>query len=222
MRVPALVVISGLVAILPMALASADGTVPLGGGAGIVVAGSFCTLTTIGKDSAGEVVGITAASCGGPGAQVVAEGAEYLGSIGTVATVDSSLDYAVIKFDSAQVAPVANFDGFPINGVGPDPVFGQTVCMLGGATGLGCGFAKFVGLTPAIDAADMPSWQPGDTGAPVTVDTQLVGMTRHGFTGLIGPPPRLSTHTSFVLFSAILDAINRSGGLGAGFTPIQA
>ena len=33
------------------------------------------------------------------------------------------------------VAPVAAFDGFVINGIGPDPVLGQGVCANGGATG---------------------------------------------------------------------------------------
>lgn len=45
-------------------------------------------------------------------------------------------------------------------------------------------------------------------------------MTRHGFTGLIGPPPRLSKHFSFVLFSAVLNDVNSCGGPGAGFVPV--
>ncbi|WP_439116881.1 hypothetical protein [Mycolicibacter arupensis] len=43
----------------------------LGGGAVIVVDGTnYCTLTTIGHDRAGDIVGFTAAQCGGPGAPV--------------------------------------------------------------------------------------------------------------------------------------------------------
>jgi hypothetical protein len=52
-----------------VALASpiaADAKVPLGGGAGITVNGTLCTLATIGHDNSGELVGFTAASCGGP------------------------------------------------------------------------------------------------------------------------------------------------------------
>jgi hypothetical protein len=49
--------------------AGADSLVPLGGGAGIIVSGSYCTLGTIGHDKAGELVGFTAGSCGGTGAQ---------------------------------------------------------------------------------------------------------------------------------------------------------
>lgn len=51
--------------------ASADGQT-LAGGAGITVNGNACTLTTIGHDKRGDLVGFTAASCGGPGASVAA------------------------------------------------------------------------------------------------------------------------------------------------------
>ncbi|WP_293052349.1 serine protease [Mycobacterium sp.] len=200
--------------------AAAEDKLPFGGGAGIIVDGSYCTLTTIGHDRAGELVGFTAASCGGSGAQVVAEGAEDHGSLGTVATVDDDLDYAVITFDSSKVVPVADFDGFVINGIGPDPGYLQPVCTRGGATGFGCGFIKFGGVKPAIVATDMPAWQPGDDGAPLTVDDQLVGMTREGFTIVAGVVPKVITHVTLTLFSAILDDVNSNGGPGAGFTPI--
>ena len=36
----------------------------------------MCTLTTIGTDAAGELIGFTSAHCGGPGAQVAAEAAQ--------------------------------------------------------------------------------------------------------------------------------------------------
>ena len=55
--------------------AHADAPVPLGGGSGIVVDGdTFCTLTTIGHDNRGKLVGFTSAHCGGPGHEVAAEG----------------------------------------------------------------------------------------------------------------------------------------------------
>jgi hypothetical protein len=47
----------------------------LGGGAGIVVDGTYCTLASIGHQKSGQLVGFTAGHCGGPGAPVVAEGA---------------------------------------------------------------------------------------------------------------------------------------------------
>lgn len=198
--------------------ASANAAVSLGGGAGIVVNGdTFCTLTAIGHDNTGELVGFTAASCGGPGAQVVAEGAEDHGSLGTVATADDDLDYAVITFEPTKVSPVADLDGFAIDGIGPDPGYLQPVCTRGGATGFGCGSIKFGGVKPAIVTTDMPAWQPGDDGAPLTVDDQLVGMTRKGFTIVAGIVPRVITHVTFTLFSAILADANAKGGPGAGF-----
>jgi hypothetical protein len=50
------------------------------------------------------------------GARVVAEGAGRI--VGSVVATDDGLDYAVIKFDPAKVASVADFDGFAINGIG--------------------------------------------------------------------------------------------------------
>ncbi len=47
-----------------------------------MVDGHYCTLTTIGHDKTGELVGFNAAHCGGPGAQVVAEGTDT--TVGTV------------------------------------------------------------------------------------------------------------------------------------------
>lgn len=203
-------------------LAAADSPALLGGGAGIIVNGTYCTLTTIGHDNTGELVGLTASTCGGPGSSVDIEGGP--GGVGTVVTVDDNLDYAVIKFAPAKVTPTASFAGFAINGIGQDPnAFGQPVCTQGGATGFGCGAFKFGGPRPGIVAANVPAWQPGDDGAPVTVDGQLVGMTRKGSTtAILGPIPEMSTHISFTLFSAILNDVNAKGGPGAGFTPIPA
>ena len=63
----------GLAVLVPIGVpaAGADDKVPLGGGAGIVIDGeSFCTLTAIGTDRTGSLIGFTSAHCGGPGAQV--------------------------------------------------------------------------------------------------------------------------------------------------------
>lgn len=76
---------------------AADDKLLIGGGAGIAVNGDLCTLTTIGHDSAGNLVGFTSAHCGGPGASVAAEDAG--GAVGSVVAADDGLDYAVIKFD---------------------------------------------------------------------------------------------------------------------------
>lgn len=103
----------------PARAAAADVRIPMGGGAGIVINGdTMCTLTTIGGDAAGELIGFTSAHCGGPGAQVAAEGAENAGVLGTMVAGNDNLDYAVIKFDPAKVTPTANYNGFAINGLG--------------------------------------------------------------------------------------------------------
>jgi hypothetical protein len=221
------VVLSALIASAGLrTTARADAKIALGGGAGISVDGSYCTLTTIGHDNTGELVGFTAAHCGGPGAQVVAEGAEDRGTAGTVATTNDYLDYAVITFDPTKVTPIANFAGFAINGIGPDPAPDQPVCKQGGATGNDCGYIRpFLDSRPDRPAARIAaSWQPGDDGTPVTSDGLLVAMIHNGFilpaTGpfIIGHPEQSENRVIYI--SAILDDANGGGGPGAGFTPI--
>jgi hypothetical protein len=200
----------------------ADGQVALGGGAGISVNGTDCTLTTIGHDGAGDLVGFTSAHCGGTGSQIVADGAENHGTVGTVTSTDGALAYAVIKFDPAKVAPTANFAGFPIKGIGPDPSFQQPVCTQGSATGQGCGVIASATIKAGIVGARVPAWQPGDFGAPLTVDDQLVGQTQNGSNVVQPALLRVIMHTNFTLFSAIMNDVNAKGGPGAGFTPIPA
>ena len=55
--------------------ADADPGPPVvGGGSGIIIDNQFeCTVTTVGYDGAGRLVGMTAGHCGDPGAQVYAE-----------------------------------------------------------------------------------------------------------------------------------------------------
>ena len=160
------------------------------------------------------MVGFTAANCGGPGAQVLAEGAEQRGPVGTVASANDALDYAIIKFNPTKIAALPNFDDSAINGIGPDPGLSQSVCTHGGATGYGCGSIKVPGLQPDTLAAQVPSWQPGDNGAPATVNSQLVGMTRQGYIIVDVVVPRLITHIRFTLFSAILHDASANGGPG--------
>ena len=91
----------------------------LGGGAPIVVDGnSYCTLTTIGRDRAGDVVGFTG-PCGEPGAAVALAGTDT--TVVTVVAVDSDLHYAVIKFYLADLLPVSGYAGTVINGISIDP-----------------------------------------------------------------------------------------------------
>jgi hypothetical protein len=101
-------VVGVLASLLSGLLAStASAAVPLGGGASIVVGEGYCTLTTVGHDNTGELVGFTAAHCGGLGARVRAKPSD-----GSVVAANGDLDYAVIKFDPAKAAPIANIAGF--------------------------------------------------------------------------------------------------------------
>ena len=219
---PVLVALIGL----PAGIAAADDRVPLGGGAGIVVNGdTMCTLTTIGADAAGELIGFTSAHCGGPGAQVAAEAAEGRGVLGTMVAGNDNLDYAVIKFDPAKVAPVANYNGFAINGVGPDPAFGQIACKQGRTTGNSCGVTWGMGQTPGTIVMQVCG-RPGDSGAPVTVDNLLVGMIHGAFSDNLPSCiiKYIPLHTPAVVmsFNAILADVNAKNRSGTGFVPVPA
>jgi hypothetical protein len=209
-------------------VAAADGAVPLGGGASITVNGTPCTLTTIGHDSAGNLIGFTSAHCGAPAASVAAEGAG--GAVGSVVAADEGLDYAVIKFDPAKVTPIHDFDGFAINSVGPElpQVELQTACQQSRATGHAC--AQIYASSQTLYECGNPD----DEGAPLTVNDLLVGVIRGGFTPDGSPCPQIhgfvALHRYFpprdrppiVSIDAILVNVNAKGGPGAGFSPIPA
>jgi hypothetical protein len=208
----------------PSHAAAADVRIPLGGGAGIVINGdTMCTLTTIGGDSSGALIGFTSAHCGAPGAKVAAEGAENAGILGTMVAGNDSLDYAVIKFDPAKVTPVASYNGFPINGLGPDPAFGQIACKQGRTTGNSCGVTWGPGQDPGTIVMQVCG-QPGDSGAPVTVDGLLVGMIHGAFSDNLPTcvVKYIPLHTPAVVmsFNAALADVNAKHRPGAGFTPL--
>jgi hypothetical protein len=218
--VTALLAVSGM----PARIAAADARLPMGGGAGIVVNGdTMCTLTTIGSDTAGELIGFTSAHCGGPGAQVAAEGAENRGMLGVMVSGNDKLDYAVIKFDPAKVAPVANYNGFVISGIGPDPTFGQIACKQGRTTGNSCGVTWGTGETPGTLVMQVCG-RPGDSGGPVTVDNLLVGMIHGAFSDSLPTCviKYIPLHTPAVVmdFNSILADINSRNRPGAGFVPV--
>ena len=212
-------------ALLPTpATAVAADPVPMGGGAGIVIDGdTFCTLTAIGNDRTGALIGFTSAHCGGPGAQVSAEGAEDRGVIGTMVAGNDGLDYAVIRFDPAKVTPVSNWNGFIIDGLGPDPVFGQVACKLCRTTGYSCGVTWGPGQDPGT-IVNQVCGRPGDSGAPVTVNNKLVGMIHGAFTD--GLPTcvikYIPLHTPAITmsFNAILADLAAKDRPGAGFVPV--
>jgi hypothetical protein len=206
--------------------AAANDKVPLGGGAGIVLNDdTFCTLTAIGTDNKGDLVGFTSAHCGGLGAQVAAEAAKDRGILGTMVAGNDNLDYSVIRFDPAKVAPVANYDGFVINGLGPDPAFGQIACKQGRTTGNSCGVTWGPGQDPGTIVMQVCG-RPGDSGGPVTVNNLLVGLIHGAFSENL---PKcivkyIPLHTPAVVVSinAVLADVNSKNRPGAGFVPVPA
>lgn len=212
------------VAMLTSAPAHADQPVVLGGGSGIVVNGdAFCTLTTIGHDNAGRLIGFTSAHCGGPGAVVSAEGADSAGLVGKMVAGNDLLDYAVIEFDPAKVTPTSNVNGFQIDGLGPDPAFGQIACKLGRTTGYSCGVTWGPGQDPGT-IVNQVCGQPGDSGAPVTVDNKLVGMIHGAYseelpTCVVKFVP-LHTPAVTMSFNTQLADITAKNRPGTGFVPI--
>jgi hypothetical protein len=218
--------VSGGAALVAPGLAHADAPVVLGGGSGIAINGdTFCTLTTIGHDNRGSLIGFTSAHCGGPGAQVSAEATPSAGVVGTMVAGNEGLDYAVIAFDPKKVTPVGSVDGFEIDGLGPDPVFGQTACKLGRTTGQSCGVTWGPGDQPGT-ILNQVCGQPGDSGAPVTVDNKLVGMIHGAFsdglpTCVVKYIP-LHTPAVTISMSSVLDDIEAKHRPGSGFIPIGA
>lgn len=208
---------------LPAHSAAADDRVLLGGGAPIVVNGTtMCTLTTIGTDNTGDLIGFTSAHCGGPGAQVTAEAAQSQGALGTMVAGNDNLDYAVIKFDPAKVTPVANYNGFVINGIGPDPKLGEIACKQGRTTGNSCGVTWGPGQNPGTVLMQVCGG-PGDSGAPVTVNNLLVGMIHGAFSDKLPCVTQyIPLHTPAVgmSFNAVLADINAKNRPGAGFVPV--
>ena len=221
----ALAVVTALAVSLPAPATAAD-KVPLGGGAGIVIdTDTYCTLTAIGTDKTGALIGFTSAHCGGPGALISAEGARERGVLGTMVAGNDGLDYAVIRFDPAKVQPVSNWNGFAIDGIGPDPAFGQVACKLGRTTGYSCGVTWGPGQNPGT-IVNQVCGRPGDSGAPVTVDNRLVGMIHGAFTD--GLPTcvikYIPLHTPAITMSmnAILADLSAKDRPGAGFVPTPA
>ena len=217
--------VSALLGPYPAASRAADRVI-LGGGSGIVIDGdTFCTLTTIGNDTRGNLIGFTSAHCGGPGAQVASERAQSSGVVGTMVAGNEGLDYAVIQFDPAKVQPVNSIDGFEIDGLGPDPAFGENACKLGRTTGFSCGVTWGPGDKPGT-IINQVCGQPGDSGAPVTVNNQLVGMIHGAFSEDLPTcvVKFIPLHTPAVTMSmtAVLGDVDAKNRPGSGFVPVGA
>ncbi|MBA4023264.1 MAG: peptidase [Gordonia sp.] len=181
-----LAVVSGLIAVICMSglaagSANAAPRVTLGGGAGIIINNSsVCTLTAIGHDSAGRLVGLTAAHCAETGDAIRAEKAAGAGVIGQVTSSNKYWDYAVIRFDPAKVEPQRNYRGLTLGGFGPQPAFGQNACKAGRTTGTNCGVVWGTDPESPTFTLNQSCSNHGDSGAPVVVDNKLVGLLNGG------------------------------------------
>ncbi|MFQ6327914.1 serine protease [Nocardia sp. CWNU-33] len=195
--------------------AHAAGPSMLGGGSGLVVGDQgICTLTTIGHDAAGRLVGLTAAHCGEAGTEVAAEANRDAGTVGTFAYTYTAMDYAVIEFDPGKVVPVNRVGNTTITGLGGPAQFPDIACKQGYTTGQTCGLAY-----GDVFGSNTWTWTqicvlPGDSGGPVTVGTTLVGMV-NGYLTVPCLGPQLGGN-----MAAIIDDVNARGGVGAGFHPI--
>ncbi|WP_067649454.1 S1 family peptidase [Nocardia harenae] len=197
------------------AAAAQDAPVPVGGGSGIVVGNTAqCTVTTIGYDAAGRLVGLTAGHCGDAGATVVAERDHDLGVVGRFVHSDPNLDYAVIQFDPAKVTPVNRVGNATITGIGAPAQFPAVVCKKGRTSGETCGVAWGDVLNTAQETWTQLCVLEGDSGAPVMVGSTLVGMVNAYLAiGCLGP----EVGTTMAAIVADLDA---RGAVGAGFHPL--
>ncbi|WP_082393027.1 hypothetical protein [Nocardia arizonensis] len=220
-------VVAGLGAALAGVAQAAPAKVVLGGSSGIVFDNnSACSLTAIGYDGAGRLVGLTAGHCAPTGARLGAEQGLEAGVVGVVAYSDNGegLDFAVLLFDPEKVTPVRNVGATTINGIGAPPGPGTTVCSNGRTSGPGCGVV-WGNLDDSVTVNQACS-KPGDSGGPVTVGDQLVGMNQGRLTGLAGigfdlpcasAANPIHSPAFFAPIDVILAAVNARGGVGAGF-----
>lgn len=205
---------AAVVTTLGVGTAVAAPNVVLGGGSGITLGGTLdCTLTTIGNDSAGRLVGLTAGHCGGPGAGVRAESNRDAGDVGRIVTSNSVRDYAVIEFDRSKVVPVNRVGNVTITGIGTPAQFPNVACKEGRTSGNTCGVVWGDVFQSQETWTQMCVVQ-GDSGAPVVVGTTLVAMV-NAYLAAPCVGPEVGTN-----INAIIGDINANGGVGAGFRPI--
>ncbi|NLG55137.1 MAG: serine protease [Rhodococcus sp.] len=194
--------------------AAAAPVAALGGGSGIVVDNQLvCTITTIGHDNAGRLVGLTAAHCGNQGSTVVPEYLRDAGVVGHFAVVNHALDYAVIHFDRAKVHPINHVGNVTITHIGPPAGFPQVGCKEGRTTGHTCGVV-WGDVLQTQETWTQACVIEGDSGAPMVVGTTLVAMVNAYFMfPCVGP--ELGTNIDLIMHD-----INIRNGVGAGFRPI--
>lgn len=175
----------------------------------------WCTLTAVGHDRAGRLVGLIAGHCahGNRSNRVFDGNNRAAGPIGHFAhyvfdpnNVATTLDYGVIVFDPAKVAPTSSFGGFAINGVAPAPADGSFECKKGATTGVTCGLQV---SHDALNVTNTAFALGGDSGGPLTLGDQLVGMV-HGPAGGV-PVLNPTAFRSVAVQLADLDAKNVPG-----------
>ena len=205
---------AGILGFVAAGSATAAPAAVLGGGSGIVVNDELvCSLTTIGHDNAGRLVGLTAGHCGEAGSYVVPEASQDSGIVGEFVISNPSLDYAVIQFDPAKVVPVNRVGGVTITHIGAPAAFPQVACKEGRTTGNTCGIV-YGDLMQTGETWTQACVIEGDSGAPMVVGTTLVAMVNAYLAApCIGP--EIGTN-----LNSIVADMNASGGPGAGFRPI--
>ncbi|WP_225728786.1 MULTISPECIES: S1 family peptidase [unclassified Nocardia] len=210
-------IVFGLLAILVLGSAVADaqpGPPVIGGGSGIVIDDkALCTVTTVGHDAQGRLVGLTAGHCGGVGAAISAEADRGAGRIGHVAYTNPDLDYGIIEFEPGTIIPVNRIGNVTITGIGAPPDFPEVACKEGRTTGNTCGISWGDAQAGAQTWTQMCVVE-GDSGSPVVVGTNLVGMV-NAYLGVPCLGPEVGTN-----MSAIVADLNGRGVIGSGFRPI--
>ncbi|RVW02526.1 S1 family peptidase [Rhodococcus spongiicola] len=203
-----------IAATIGIGTASAAPPTPMGGGSGIVIDNTYeCTLTTIGHDNAGRLVGITAGHCGEVGWPVVSESDPGAGVVGRFVVSNPEYDYAVIEFDPAKVTPVDTIGRVTIDRIGTPAQFPTVACKQGRTTGHTCGVV-YGDLLQTQETWTQMCVVEGDSGSPVVVGTTLVAMV-NAYLAVACFGPELGTN-----MTPILNQLNAADGVGAGFTPI--
>lgn len=210
----------------------------IGGGSGIKFGSTTnsvgCTLTTIGNDVQGNLVGITVGHCAeavkttlkDPNfANVYGENDPDAGVIGIVVyhkfsggTANYSnpvnRDYAVIKFDKSKVVPLKTVGRTTINGIATtSPAWYSNVCKEGRSSAQTCGMVTGANTYTVKSFAFAID---GDSGAPLvnTSDGKLVGYVQKP-EGI----PYLSATVSLAI-QPVLSDITARGSVGTGFIPV--
>ena len=170
---------------------AAPGKAPLGGGSGIAIlqtdgSAAICTLTTIGFDQRGGLIGLTAGHCGDAGARVLSELWPLRGSVGVIEQVNADLDYALIRFDPSAVRPLRTVGAVTIRSVQvTPPQFPDIACKDGRTSGHTCGIVWISGHEVHITQMCVIE---GDSGSPVVIGDRLIGMVNAYFeVACLGP-----------------------------------